>query len=99
LGSRISKHNKCSQGVLGLGRTAEALDMPTGTQIIRSIELITYFIQLTCEIKFGIFILDKQRASLFLKREARYFSTIQYPFITKTCKIEAIEKMDKLKHN
>jgi hypothetical protein len=82
---------------------AEALDMPTGTQIIRSIELITYFIQLTCEIKFGILFFVKQRASSFLKkREARcfYIYLFEYPFITKTCKIEAIEKiMDKLKHN
>jgi hypothetical protein len=54
--------------------TAEALDMPTGTQIIRSIELITYFIQL-CEIKFGIFIylFLKQRASLFLKKRSALF--------------------------
>jgi hypothetical protein len=61
----------------GIGQTAEALDMPTGTQII---ELITYFIQLTCEIKFGIFILIKQRASFFLiKREARLYLLIRVP--------------------
>jgi hypothetical protein len=82
---------------------AEALDMPTGTQIIRSIELITYFIQLTCEIKFGILFFDKTTRFFFFKKKRSalfLYLLIEYPFITKTCKIEAIEKiMDKLKHN
>jgi hypothetical protein len=60
---------------------------------IRSIELITYFIQLKLNLVYLFWI--KQRASLFFnkKRSALFYIYLfEYPFITKTCKIEAIEK-------
>jgi hypothetical protein len=74
--------------------------MPTGTQIIRSIE--HHLLYPTNVRIWYIYFEIKQRASFFNKKEKRvlYIYLFEYPFITKTCKIEAIEKiMDKLKHN